>query len=182
MISRDDIPDKYRKYRGRIKDGDLIQFASTDIISRIIRYKTKNPISHSAMAFWLKSPIGKKRLYILEGVAFGLFPTYLSNRVMWYLPHGNIYWHKMRKEWRQYGPKAADKLQDYTGTYYDYWDLIKQAVKRVTLDPAKLFCSEAVLWAWSDIIKWPADKPVPYPGQMSTDYFGIYESKGTLLI
>lgn len=169
----------YQKYRGKIRTGDLIQFASTDFISRIIRWKTKDPISHSAMAFWLTSPAGTDRLFILEGVAFGVFPTYLSNRVAWYLPHGDMYWHKAKHCWEPYGVQAADRLLDKVGQYYDYKDLIRQAFRRVTLNPAKLFCSEAVLYAWSEIINWPADKPVPYPGQMTTELLGVYEPEGT---
>ncbi|MHC4397527.1 MAG: hypothetical protein ACYS1A_17940 [Planctomycetota bacterium] len=167
-------PKTYQKYRNRIRTGDLIQFESTDFISRIISWRTKSKITHSAMAFWLIGPTGKDRLYILEGVAFGLFPTYLSNRIAWYLPHGNMYWHKTRPKYRTAATEAADTLLDYVGTYYDYKDLILQAIKRVTLNPSKLFCSEAVLLAWADIVGWPMDKPVPYPGQMPTDYLGVY--------
>lgn len=171
----------YSKYRNEIHTGDLIQFAAKDILSRIIAWKTKNPISHSAMAFWLVGPTGKLRLYVLEGVTCGLFPAYLSNRVAWYLPHGDMYWHKMRPEWQPYGAKAADKLLENVGKYYDYQDLILQAFKRVTLNPVRLYCSEVLLYAWSDIISWPKDKPVPYPGQISTDYLGVYEEEGVLI-
>ena len=116
---------------------------------------------------------------MLESVVFGLFPTYLSNRtLLWYLPQGNIYWHRMKLEYEDFGPIAADRLMQRVGTIYGFWDLAKQAVKRVTLNPASLFCSESILWAWADIINWPKDKPVPYPSQMHTDYFGVYQSEG----
>jgi hypothetical protein len=129
----------------------------------------------------MKSPIGTYRLFILEGVAFGAYPVFLSNRYAWYLPHGNIYWHKMKPEWEDMGGQVADRMLQVTGTYYDYLDLIKQWFKRVTLNPRKLFCSEAVLYGWSEIIKWPKDKAVPYPGQMHTDYLGVYQREGTLI-
>ena len=171
-------PKTYQKYRNRIKSGDLILFESKDIISRIIAWKTKNTVTHAAMAFWLVGPTGKLRLYILEGVAFGLFPTYLSNRIAWYLPHGDMYWHKMRPKWEIYGGQAADKLLDYVGTYYDYQDLILQAFRRVTINPSRLFCSEVVAFAWKDIIGLPDDFPAPYPGEMTADNFGVYEKQG----
>jgi hypothetical protein len=172
------MTDKYFEYRDKIQTGDLLQFAATDIVSRIIRFKTKSDISHSAMAFWMKSPVGTQRLFILEGVAFGAYPVFLSNRYAWYLPHGDIYWHKMKPQYQQIGIVAADRMLEKTGTYYDYLDLIKQAFKRVTLNPSKLYCSEYVLYGWSKLIGWPADKAVPYPAQMSTDYFGVYEEEG----
>jgi len=171
----------YEKYRNRIRTGDLIQFSSNDLISRIIRLKTRSKISHSAMAFWLVGPTGRLRLYVLEGVAFGLFPTYLSNRVAWYLPHGDMYWHRMKPEWEIHGAQAADMLLDFVGTYYDYKDLFLQAVKRITLNPSKLFCSEAVVLAWSDILQLPQNYVVPYPSEMTSDKFGVYEKNGTLL-
>jgi hypothetical protein len=171
-------PKTYQQYRERIKTGDLIQFESTDIISRIISWRTGSRITHSAMAFWLVGPTGKLRLYVLEGVVFGVFPTYLSNRVAWYLPHGNMYWHKVRPEWAEYGAKAADTLLDFVGTYYDYKDLFLQAIRRVTINPAKLFCSEAVTVAWKDILNLPRDFPVPYPGEMTSDRLGVYEKMG----
>jgi len=171
-------PKTYQKYRDLIKTGDLLLFHATDIISRIISWKTKSKATHAAMAFWLQSDMGTARLYILESVAFGLFPTYLSNRVAWYLPHGDIYWHKMREEWASEGARAADNLLEKVGTYYDYQDLILQAFKRVTLDPLRLYCSEAVVWAWKDICNLPDDFKVPYPGEMTSDRFGVYEKEG----
>ena len=132
----------YQKIRKEIKTGDLILFSSKDIISRLIAWKTGSSISHAAVACWLTNPLGEKRLYLLESVLFGVTPSYLSNRTAWYLPHGDIYWHKMKPEYRMFGKRAASKLMDQVGQYYDYQDLILQAVKRVTLDPSKLYCSE----------------------------------------
>lgn len=168
----------YEKYRNRIRNGDLILFESKDPISRIISWRTKSAITHAAMAFWLMGPTGKLRLYILEGVVFGVYPTYLSNRVAWYMPHGDIYWHKIRRKYSMLGSQAADKLLEHVGTYYDFWDLFKQAFKRVTINPAKLFCSEAVTFAWKEICGLPDDFIVPYPSEMTCDRLGVYEKKG----
>lgn len=168
----------YQKYRNRIQNGDLILFESKDPISRIISWRTKSAITHAAMAFWLIGPLGKFHLYILEGVLFGVTPSYLSNRVAWYLPHGDMWWHKIRPKWAACGDKAAANLLEYVGTYYDLQDLILQAFKRVTINPAKLFCSEAVALAWQDILKLPDNFPAPYPGEMTSDRLGIYEKRG----
>lgn len=171
-------PERYHKYRNEIKTGDLILFESKDPISKIISWRTKSAITHAAMAFWLMGPTGKTRLYIVEGVVFGVYPTYLSNRVAWYMPHGDIYWHRICKNYRHLGGDAADVLLDYVGTYYDFWDLIKQAFKRVTINPAKLFCSEAVTFAWQDLLGLPDDFIVPYPSEMTGPPLNVYKPKG----
>jgi len=171
----------YDQYRDRIRTGDLIQFAATDFISKIIRYKTKNAISHSAMAYWMMGPTGKTRLCTLESVIFGLYPIPLSNRTAWYLPHGNMYWHKMRPEWEDDGANAAAKMLEYMGTCYDLKGLIWQAFKRMTLNPAELWCSESIVLGWSDILGLPENYIVPYPSEMTGDDFGVYEPQGQLI-
>ena len=175
------MTERYDYYRGQVKTGDLIQFESKDIVSRIIAWRTGSLVSHSAMAFWLTHPLGTTRLYILESVMTGLQLNYLSRRLGWHLPHGDMYWHKMKPQYEKWGPTAADNLLQHVGTFYDFKDLIIQAVKRVTLDPAKLFCSEAVAFAWRKIACLPEDYIVPYPSEMATDKLGVYQEEGTLL-
>jgi hypothetical protein len=171
----------YQKYRDEIQTGDLIQFAATDFVSRIIRYKTKSAISHSAMAFWMMGPLGEMRLCTLESVIFGLYPIPLSNRTAWYLPHGNMYWHRIRPEWKDDGATAAAKMLKYMGTCYDIKGLLWQAFKRMRLNPAKLWCNEAIALAWSDILGLPDNYIMPYPGEMTGDGFGVYEKEGQLI-
>jgi hypothetical protein len=179
-------PRTYHKYRNLIETGDLFLFNATDPVSWLISLKTRkyapNDITakatHAAMAYWSEGPTGINRLWILESVLFGVTQSYLSNRIAWYLPHGDIYWHKMRTEYRPYGAQAADKILEKIGTYYDFQDLILQAFKRAVLDPTRLYCSEAVVWGWKDIRKLPDDFPVPYPCEMTSDRFGVYEQEG----
>jgi len=172
------IPTTYHKYRNEIKTGDLILFESKDFFSRIIAWKTGSAITHAAMAFWMMGPTGKSRLYILEAVIFGFYPNYFSNRVAWYLPHGDIYWYKIIKPLRHLGADAADKLLDYVGSYYDFKDVILQAFKRVTLHPGAIFCSEAIALAWKDILELPDDYIVPYPSELPGRGLGVYEKTG----
>lgn len=168
----------YARHRNDIRTGDLILFESKDMISRMIRWKTKSTITHAAMAFWLEQPLGNLRLFILESVLTGLSLNYLSNRVSWYLPHGDMYWHKMRPKFRENGPAAADVLLKNVGTFYDFKDLIRQAITRVTINPSKLFCSEAVAFAWKDIAGLPDDFAAPYPSEMAGEELGVYEKEG----
>lgn len=172
------IPKIYHKYRNEIKTGDLILFESKDFISRIISWKTGSKATHAAMALWWMGPTGKTRLCTLESVVFGLYPTPLSNRLAWYLSHGDIYWHKMIKPVRHLGADAADRLLDYWGAVYDFKDLVFQAVKRVSMNPAALFCSEAICFAWKEILELPDDFIVPYPGELPGASLGVYEKIG----
>ena len=180
------IPKTYQKYRDQIKTGDLILFKARDPISRIISWKTNKSATnedskdaaHASMACWDLSPTKVWRLWILESVLFGTTKSYLSNRVAWYLPHGDIWWCKMREEWKQFGKEAADRVLQRCGEYYDFQDLLLQAFKRATLDPTRLYCSESVTWGWKEIAKLPDDFPVPYPCEMNGDRLGIYEKEG----
>jgi hypothetical protein len=80
-------------------------FKARDPISRIISWKTNKSATnedskdaaHASMACWDLSPTKVWRLWILESVLFGTTKSYLSNRVAWYLPHGDIWWFKMRE-------------------------------------------------------------------------------------
>lgn len=171
-------PKTYAKYRNDIRTGDLILFESKDIISRMVSWKTKSTITHAAMAFWLEQPLHNQRLFILESVLTGLSLNYLSNRVAWYLPHGDMYWHKMMPKFQEMGPTAANVLLKNVGKFYDFRDLIVQSITRVTINPSKLFCSEAVAFAWKDIAGLPDDFLAPYPSEMTGERLGVYEKEG----
>jgi hypothetical protein len=133
------------------------------------------------MAYWHKSPIDQWRLWIIESVVFGVYPHYLSKRTAWYLPHGNMYWHSVRPEWQAYANQAAHNMLEYIGTQYDLKNLIKQAFTRVTFDPSKLYCNESIVGSWREIIRLPKDFIMPYPGEMTSNKFGVYKHEGQLI-
>ena len=182
-------PKIYKKYRDQIKTGDLILFKARDPISRLISWKTNKlatnqdskDAAHAAMACWSAGPTGTVRLWILESVLFGTTKSYLSNRITWYMPHGDIWWFKMLPEWQGRGAEAAESLHDLIGRYYDFQDLLLQAFKRATLDPTRIYCSEYVTLGWKDIVGLPDDFKVPYPCEMNGDGLGVYEKRGEKL-
>jgi hypothetical protein len=168
----------YGQYRNKIRSGDLILFESKDIVSRAISLFTRSTITHAAMANWLM--VGDRhRLFVLESVLPGVCLNYMSNRVAWWLPHGDMYFHEMNPEYRHLGCRAADILMRQVGTFYDFKSLLWQSVRRVTIDARQFFCSEAVAYPWQQLLNWPDDFVAPYPHEMISDRVGVYEKTGT---
>lgn len=174
-----------------MRNGDLLQWHGGDLISKIIAWKTGSPVTHSGMVFRLPRPTGQgDRVFTLEAAAFGLYPTYLRRHLSWYLPHGKVFWHKMRPEIEDLGPQAADLLQAYVGLHYDFKDLMRQAWRRVKLDTKKLFCSEAVFLAWYELARMGAKKLehlldieyAPYPSEMTSERLALYEPEGIRIL
>jgi hypothetical protein len=168
----------YQKCRDQIKTGDLILFESRDIVSKAITLFTGSPITHAAMAAWVKTPEGKNRLFIIESVLPGVCLNFLSNRNSWWLPHGDMYWHKIRPEHARLGNAAADLLMQKVGTFYDFKNLMFQAFKRVVVDAKKLVCSEAVAYPWVVLLERGNEFVSPYPHELALPKFGIYELEG----
>jgi hypothetical protein len=178
------IKNNYFRYRDQIKTGDLIQFYSTDIFSKIIAFFIRwklglkgDVATHSAMAKWVDID-GDPRLFILESAVAGVCLNYLSNRIQWWLPHGDIYWHKMRDEHSSLGVAAADIVMLKIGTPYGFRDLVKQAILRVAFDSKNFFCSELVGYPWWILLKWSEKFNAPFPPELTTDKFGIYQVDG----
>jgi hypothetical protein len=167
----------YKNYREKIRTGDLILFESRDIVSKTIALFTKNTKTHAAMAKWIDVD-SEPRLFILESVLPGVCLNYLSNRVAWWLPHGDMFWYKMRTDYELMGDKAADILMKKIGTFYDFKNLFWQAFKRVAFDPKNFFCSEAVGWPWHILIERGEEYIAPYPHELCSEEFGIYETEG----
>jgi hypothetical protein len=76
-VLTDLAPQPYAKVRETVRDGDLLLCSATDPFSRLIRWGTKSPWSHIAIAYRLED-IG--RVIVLESVAkIGVRAVPLSN-------------------------------------------------------------------------------------------------------
>ena len=70
MTIKDDVlhtlkPQAYKTIRGRVRDGDLLFCSATDPISQTIRWATRSPWSHIAIAYRLEA---LDRVMVLESV------------------------------------------------------------------------------------------------------------------
>ncbi len=177
MIKPLDPLQNYKDRRENIRTGDAILFESKDLVSRAISFFTGSPITHAGMAKWIRVG-GHRRLFIIEAIVTGVSLNYMSNRTAWWMPHGELWWHKIKPEHAHLGEAAAAMLMERVGTFYDFKSLLWQAVKRVNIDDSRLFCSEAVMLPWHKMLEWPEPFVAPYPNEVVSQEYGIYEKKG----
>ncbi len=63
-------PISYEQARTVIQDGDIISVLRLDkrasLLQKVITYWTKSPIYHTAIALWMNTEHGEKRLFVVE--------------------------------------------------------------------------------------------------------------------
>lgn len=123
----ENINDKYKRIRKYLKDGDIILFRGTSLLSRIIRYCDKSYFTHVGVVF---QKLGA--LYIVDSNANGVQADRLSHRVDKYYPNGDFMVIK---------PTATnDEIQlalskiltrsDGKTIKYDFWNGLKELLNR----------------------------------------------------
>ena len=133
----------YDSLRPSIKTGDLVEFASTGIIGRIIMGVTGRGASHSSLVVRLPYKDNLRR-YVIEAVGTGLEFKLLSDVLQNYA--GSVIWYGLRKEYDDrrdaIGDWAFCELAQHKK--YDFGGLFAQLWGRVSLDARKYFCSEFI--------------------------------------
>ena len=176
---------RYRDVRHLIQTMDLIQWHGDSLISKIIRWKTGGPETHSGIACRLADV---DRVMTLEAISKGAVPNPLSYVLGKY--KGKAYWHPLKEEYRLFIAEAFNWMYDRIGTGYDYEGVARQLFGRVSADARALFCSEYVFLGWKvrcaeelgiELFKWLLDiKDVPLPSELHK--IGLYEKHGRRIL
>jgi hypothetical protein len=84
----------YSEIRSTIEDGDVFTFSGPWLFSKLIRYWTKQEVSHAGLAVWIN-----ERLFILEAMdGIGLRFVPLSHT---FREYGQVFWQKNLTSGRQ---------------------------------------------------------------------------------
>ena len=155
IILKNDPLYLYKKYRGLMKTGDMIEWAGDALFpSKMIRWVTKKDVNHVSTVVLVKEYT--KRVMCIEALDHGPELTTLSNRLKHY--KGKVWWRPLSRQtstypscWistqrlnEQISPKIGRYLFETLGKQidYDYDSIFKQLWKRVIPDEKQLFCSE----------------------------------------
>ena len=139
----------YLSLRDSIKTGDLIEFAGASLVSKAIRAVTKQDVNHSALVIAPPDFCGlKHRRILLESLANGIEPNYLSERIVQtHNEGGSVYWSPLLDRFDServcVGTWAVDEYL-LKKPKYDYGSLCAQLFSRVSADARRYFCSEWV--------------------------------------
>jgi hypothetical protein len=138
----------YLKIRPDLKTGDMIETALNAPISRLIRFITKKDVSHTAFVWrtWGYYTT-QDAVFIIEAIKGGLDITLLSD-VIKYID-GKVYWYPLedvslaqRDQMGGYALRECAHKSKLKKKKYDTSSLILNAIKRVSIDADKWFCSE----------------------------------------
>lgn len=143
---------KFDKLAGDMDTFDLLLFDGNDPISKAIKFFSKKSTNHAGVVIRFNEPVW---LAIAESDPETM-AIKLRNKLSDY--NGHVYWYKLKKEYHKYRKSLGAKALDYTGTKYDYWDVLKQIFKPAQPDPKKLFCFEMVFLSGAF-----HDPPLPIP-------------------
>jgi hypothetical protein len=154
----------YHTWRQHIWTGDLLEWSSTTALGWLIRKFTGQDVNHSSLVVRYTS-FDQERVYILEAVAFGVYPNFLSRRLEAH--KGQVYWLQLVPEYDGLRPDIAREAMKYVGIKYDYRSLIRQAVSRVSAEASAFFCSELCYQAGLEAGLPIKQAYAPRPGEFS---------------
>ena len=108
----------YEKYRNEILNGDILLYAGSGLLSKLIRWVTKSTYSHAGLAVWWND-----RLMVLEAIGKGVVLTPMSKSVSHY--KGQVDWYTSIKSI----PKTkrlnmVQFAQQELGKEYSKWRLL----------------------------------------------------------
>jgi len=159
--------EKYYKVQHLIRTGDHLGWKSSGIVGKLIRLKTGNTINHSSMAIRLNYEGLEKRRYDVGALNRGIEFHMLSRMLEKY--NGKVWWYPLKNEYNELRPKIAMKAFEFIDTPYDYGNLFKNVLGRVSTNLAKLFCSEfynLALWSVGIDTGWPVPGKAPTPADV----------------
>lgn len=138
--------DLYNQYQDRIRTGDLLEWRGNYLISRLIRFKTKQRVNHTSIVlrYMLEGTLIERR-FIGEAVSCGFTQTLLSEKLNGY--DGECYWLRLKPEYDNFRGLIAAEAIKLDGIPYDYWSIFRQLRRHVPINGDKLFCSEAIQMA-----------------------------------
>lgn len=151
----------YDKVRDSIVEngtGGLILFQGFDFPGPQIRRATGEQASHVGVVR-IAQGLSGAWVDIYESMPSGFIISSLSRCLQNY--NGHAWWYPMKDEYRDEANviKIEERMREYDGTKYDYWDLIKMLVTRPPIDTTRMICSEAALVVTTGITEGPIPTP-----------------------
>lgn len=133
-----------------ITTGDWIETASDAPVGRKIRDVIGRDVNHSALVIRFTEYEGvASRRFVIEALGKGLELNLLSDLVK---DNTFSYWYQLKPEYNHLRAKIGEiMLKEYSDRRgrkkkYDLWDMVKNAWRRVRLDPSAWFCTEWCQW------------------------------------
>lgn len=138
--------DFYNIVKPQIRTGDHLGWRGNNIVGKIIRRFTADTINHSELAIRLEYTGLEKRRFNVGALGSGISLHMLSRKLEGY--NGQVYWYPLKSEYNEVRPIIASYVLDKIDIKYDYKNLFKQILGRVSSNADKLFCSEICNLAW----------------------------------
>jgi len=137
---------QYNNVRHLMKTGDLLTYRTRGVVSTLIHIWSA--ANHAGLVLSLAEYEGEThRRWTLEAVGGGTRTAYLSyvlERI-----HGQAFWHPLKPEFESKRNEIGAFALTHTGcTKYDFKSLLQMAFGLVSVDAAKLICSEYVFLSW----------------------------------
>jgi len=138
----------YHTVRDQMRIGDVLAFSGCGLVSKIISWKTRSPVTHVGVV--LRNAQG--RVKIIESTTLtgkrGVQTALLSERLKSY--KGEVWWLRLRRDLRLKldTRKMYEWLLQQNGKPYPYWEACASALLWWNREDFKaLFCSELVAGA-----------------------------------
>lgn len=158
---------EYQAVRDQIRPGDIIAFSGKGLVSWVIKWKTKSPVSHVGIVL---RNAGRVKIIesttLVTGEKDGVAIRPLSERIETF--EGPVWWLKLRSDIRENldAVRMYKFLMDQVGKEYDTWQAVMSALLWWTFESDKsMFCSELCcrglevggVWSGNASEKTPAD-------------------------
>jgi hypothetical protein len=171
---------EYYKIRNTIKTGDHLGWKSDCIVGHIINIFAPGPINHSELVIRLNFEGLEKRRFSGGAAIGGVSLHMLSRQLEKY--NGEVYWYPLKDEYNEIRPKIASFILQKVDIRFDYYNLFKNALGRVSTEDSRFFCSEVVNWAYVNAgidTGFPLNGKAPTPADI--DQFAIFKEKVRIL-
>ena len=167
--------DTYQDYRPFLHDGDILEWSSDAIIGRLIQLFAKTDVNHTSGVIRMKQYEDDPgdRVFTTEAISHGVSLTYLSRALQGC--RKRVYWLPLKPEYDKYRRDIARAQLSMVGVPYDYQNLFKSALGRVSTNAKRLFCSEMIGWSLEQAGVIPKQPSALWPGEFAA--LGIFQKR-----
>lgn len=176
----------YYDYQPHISTGDWVETANQSVVGKKIRDITGYDVNHTALVIKFSEYEGDTpRRWIIEALGDGLELNLLSDLIK---DNEFGYWYPLRYKYEHLRPLIGRVMvNEYSANRghkkkYDLWDMIKNAWKRVRIDPGAWYCTEWAQWVMgeSGVISPEQRKVAWVPGEVEKKEFTKCKIKLTI--
>ena len=159
--------DRYKRRRPFMQTGDMLTWQSATALGWLIQKFSGSDRNHVGMVIRFRQ-YDQNRVFTLEALEGGIVLRTLRNRLENH--KGKCWWHPLSPAGDPDRHEMGRIALDLVDKKYDFDSLFKQALGRVSVDMARLFCSEycQVVATRAGVMEPQklALQPKHYPGQV----------------